>query len=226
MFKIFQVGLFALLLLVSVNPAQGQMAQGREDNPLQTQINAVSGGYTFGYHLTNWLYFGVSQMNPKTADMNTSYSGYEPYDQSGLETTSLGYSQKKMVEFRISPWAIGFFVSLGYISAAEETNTYTYDERERVIGENTYTTGFSIDRVTEAEKVSSIGVGFNHVTKSGFTFGVAMNAGTQVAVSSSTVKDLDTSVSAADSLLFQEEITANHISIPTLMFHAGIGWAF
>ncbi len=217
------MGLVALMLLLSVSAAQAQMAQGREDNPLQAQMNVRSGGFTFGYHVTNWLYFGVSQMNPFTADMGQTF---EPYDQSGLESTSLGYSQKKMAEFRITPWNIGFYLSLGYLTANEETNTYTYEKRERIVGENTYTTGFAIDRVTEADKVSSMGLGFNHVTKFGFTYGAAINAGTQVAVSSSTVKNLDASVSAADEALFQEEITAKHVAIPSLMFHAGIGWAF
>ncbi|MDX2470689.1 MAG: hypothetical protein QNL04_08970 [SAR324 cluster bacterium] len=237
MFKIIQVGLFALLLLVSVSPAQGQMAQGREENPIQIQYNGISGGTVLGVHVTKSIYVGYFQNNPYSKVSESPTLGKSildplggpradgPYGDGGLESYSESFAAQKALELRYSEGEFGLYISVGYIKIAKESSTYTYDQRQRGVGDNQYDTGYSIATEKSAYKSLAFGVGFNHVTKMGFSLGTGLLIGTQEREETQTITGFDSSVTEADKALFKESISGNYPG-DAFMTYMSIGWNF
>lgn len=218
-------------LLVLGTPALA-MDAGRDENPVQLQFNPAFGGVNIGYHISKTFYIGVVQGNTFSySDNNSEYSNDEntrtEFDQSGATTSAGVYSQRKAVELRITPFAVGFYISAGYLTHEADEIEYSFDTRSRYIGSNYYTTGFDAKIVGEAYQSTTIGLGFNHVTKFGLSFGAGLMGGTSTERKHTvTLSSFDVDVAAADKQALEDRILKDFDGTGSGMLHAGIGYNF
>ncbi|MDX2470690.1 MAG: hypothetical protein QNL04_08975 [SAR324 cluster bacterium] len=237
MLKFAQILMLSILLLFAATPAQA-LDKGRIDNPLQMQLNPLGGGVNLGYHFTSWMYVGVVQSNPVSFGARGMKDGGNNdnndnmgdnmtfYGQYGHDSTSGSFSKRQAAEIRFTPWSFGAYISFGYLKYDAESFEHGFDERERTIGDNTYTTSFTINQESEAYESPTVGLGFNHVAENGVSFGIGMIAGINTVNSTSTVSGLDSSVTAADEALFQADVDTYNQSQQGGTIHAGIGYNF
>ena len=234
MFKLTQIFIISIFMLFASIPAQA-LDKGRLDNPLQIQLNPLGGGVNMGYHLASWVYLGVVQSNPVSFGMNgmndnENDNGHSEdmtfYGQDGHSSTRGRLAKRQAVELRFTPWAFGAYFSLGYLKYDAENFEHTFDERERTIGSNTYTTGFTVDQENEAYESPTVGFGINHVAENGVSFGIGMIIGSNNVNSTSTISGLDSSVTAADEASLQADIDAENGDMSGGTIHAGIGYNF
>ena len=236
MLKFAQLAVVSIFMLFLTAPAQA-LDQGRIDNALQIQLNPIGGGVNLGYHFSNWFYLGVVQSNPISfgtggmhSDENNSNQDHMDnmsfYGQYGHNSTTGHLAKRQAAEIRITPWSFGAYISFGYLKYDAESFNYGFDERARTLGQNSYTTGFSVTQNSKAYESPTIGLGINHVTKNGLSFGVGMMAGLNKVDSTSTVSGLSSSVTAEDAALFQADIDSYNQEQFGGMIHAGIGYNF
>ena len=236
MLKFAQMAVVSIFMLFLSLPAQA-LDQGRIDNALQIQLNPIGGGVNLGYHFSSWFYLGVVQSNPisfgtggmRTEDNNGHQNHMDNttfYGQSGYSSTSGHLAKRQAAEIRFTPWSFGAYVSFGYLKNEAESFDHVFDERARTIGQNAYTTGFSVEQNSKAYESPTIGIGINHVANNGVSFGIGMIAGVNKVDSTSTVSGLSSSVTAEDAALFQTDIDSYNQEQFGGMIHAGIGYNF
>lgn len=177
------------------------MAQQRTERPLQVQVNfsglfiklagnaladptvddlsvnAWKPGFSVGYHFNRYIYVGYSLYAPLDMTLKESW---------GLTGTVLDANiilahqtgAIHNLEARISPFKFGLFASVGYSNLRETKYQMqmTRINETLLIGNNSYPTDLEIHWNAEKSQSASLGLGYTHVTKSGFSFTLAINA--------------------------------------------------
>lgn len=222
------LGLSALFLLAS--SSAWALEAGRRENPLQLQINAAGGGGGLGYHFNESWFLGVSQSNPFSAFTEQSCTECDErryYGQDGLDSTDLNWAQRQAVELRWSPWAFGFYFSLGYLKTEGDQLTLTYDKRLRIIGENAYDTGYTAEVQGRPYGGGALGWGINHVFEMGLSLGGGFLVGwAEPQKPEVSVYGFDQAVSQTDQDALAQDIQDNDPHTSQMMFHLSVGYNF
>ncbi len=231
-------GLFFLLILLCVAGSGFAQEKGRVDNPIQIQFNPLGGGYNLGFHFNEYIYFGLIQSNSFTYSSSPNWG--ETYTrhmneqnawvagQPGLREVTTHSATSRAAELRLTPWAAGLYFSIGALQRQAESVELRFDQRSRLIGQNTYNTGFTANLAFQDYAAPSVGMGLNHVFENGISFGIGMLAGLGPSRKATvTLNDFTpaTTVSAADQAVLAQDFEQSEFGL-AMMVHAGVGFNF
>jgi hypothetical protein len=226
-------------LLLSVGIAR---ADSRAKRPLQIQYDLY--GLGIGYHFSDFIFLGATRQYGGAGTRfhgghmlgldgsGHDHGGHDGHDESGLygqdgvADDDFDYGDRTSIEMRFSPEPFGVYLALGALNMKQDKEQVVWDERARVVGQGSYTTGLTAEIEGRSATVPALGAGINHVFSGGLSLGAGFLVGTQgpdppeVKVSAT-----NSTVSKADLERFRKKIREEFNDTP-LMVHLAIGYNF
>jgi len=229
-----QVILLALTLLL-ISDAMAQ-AQNRLDDPFVIQLNAI-GGFAAGVHLGKSLYIGVVQSNAATLESSDSSGGYSDsgssqtsgskiYGMDGGSSVTHHFSAHRAAEIRFIPWVPGFFISAGIMERDAEYEIWSFDQRIRTLGENSYNTGYTVELNFAKFNSGVVGLGYYGSTEAGLAFTLSVMATSATQTADVTLTDFTVEPTAADQEALRSYIATKSRERGNGIVLLGVGLAF
>ncbi len=134
-------------------------------------------GLHVGYFLTEKLYLGVTSSAFVDWDNGRErghsdkkyYDDEKIYGQKGGDVDDSSVAAKHIATVRYMPWNLGVFFSAGILLDGKEDYTVKFNEQERELNGNTYTTGLEATVEYKQVVVPTIGFGYNHIFENGIS---------------------------------------------------------
>ena len=145
----------------------------RAGRPVQLQLVNFS-GVALGYHISDSLYLGYTYVS----SMDLSMEPQNPralYGQDYVEKVDVEEDQDQTFELRISPFDSGLYFSIGGLSTGRKYQKVTFEERNRVLPNDTQLPSTKIFVVTEVEPWSGLGLGLGYTAI--WDFGLSIGLG-------------------------------------------------
>ncbi|MBF0350954.1 MAG: hypothetical protein HQM11_07965 [SAR324 cluster bacterium] len=161
----------------------------RKEYPLQIQAILPWGGAFLGYHVNENVMFGIStQAGAGIRSTDENNDGKPDNDKEsrildeqpeGISDSSYNQGRSSTYQLRWSPSNnSGFFVAFGGYNDNGETERLQLDSRTRVIGNNTYeNTDLKIILKRYPIWAPLLGIGWNWILDSGYSFGFDATTG-------------------------------------------------
>tara|TARA_B100000945_G_scaffold318202_1_gene322562 strand:- start:727 stop:1485 length:759 start_codon:yes stop_codon:yes gene_type:complete len=230
--------LLILILIFTINIVNAEESKYREEKGLQVQL-LLNGGALIGYHFNDQVFLGVTSI--------TNFNDREAvttFDNATVQSILLEaeilpdglygkkYEQGRILtgQLRISPWnTSGFFISFGGYQEGSRKETLYFDERDRKIGDTTYS-DTSIKIIVERDPVLAplLGIGWNWINESGFSWGFDLTGGIindKITKATATVLTENTSVTSGD-LAIEEEKYRKSSDLSASYFTIALGMNF
>ena len=145
----------------------------RAGRPVQLQLVNFS-GVALGYHISDSIYLGYTYVS----SMDLSLEPQNPralYGQDYVEKVDVEEDQDQSIELRISPFDSGLYFSIGGLSTGRKYQKVTFEERNRVLPNDTQLPSTKIFVVTEVEPWSGLGIGLGYTAV--WDFGLSIGLG-------------------------------------------------
>jgi len=186
---------YSLYMLMCFMSVSNLLAQNSVDHPIQLQVNfsgafikvAVNGiadpsvddvkvnswkpGVSIGYHINRYLFFGFSITPSLDLTLKEKW-GFTDLGQDGDIVLDHQTGTIYNLETRITPFKFGLYVSAAYANLGK--TKYSMEFRRLFdtmkIGNNSYATDLDVVWKSESLNQIGLGIGYNHVFKSGLSF--------------------------------------------------------
>ena len=145
----------------------------RAGRPVQLQLVNFS-GVALGYHISDSIYLGYTYVS----SMDLSMEPQNPralYGQDYVEKVDVEEDRDQTIELRISPFDSGLYFSIGGLSTGRKYQKVTFEERNRVLPNDTQLPSTKIFVVTEVEPWSGLGLGLGYTAV--WDFGLSIGLG-------------------------------------------------
>ncbi len=186
---------YCLSILINSLLVSNLFAQSRVDRPIQLQVNfsgafikfAANGladpsvddvkvnswkqGISIGYHLNRYLYLGYSITPSLDLTLKEKW-GFTGLGQDGNIVLDHQTGTIYNLETRITPFKIGLYASAAYANLGKTNYSMKFRRLFETmnIGDDSYATDLDVDWKSESLNQFGLGLGYNHVFKSGLSF--------------------------------------------------------
>ena len=197
----------------------------RAGRPVQLQLVNFS-GVAFGYHISDSIYLGYTYVS----SMDLSLEPQNPralYGQDYVEKVDVEEDQDQTIELRISPFDSGLYFSIGGLSTGRKYQKVTFEERNRVLPNDTQLPSTKIFVVTEVEPWSGLGLGLGYTAI--WDFGLSIGLGlifSPVQLEPDVSVTADPDISAADKQSLIERVEKDFGKPNPSLGYLAIGYNF
>ena len=197
----------------------------RAGRPVQLQLVNFS-GVALGYHISDSIYLGYTYVS----SMDLSSEPQNPralYGQDYVEKVDVEEDQDQSIELRISPFDSGLYFSIGGLSTGRKYQKVTFEERNRVLPNDTQLPSTKIFVVTEVEPWSGLGLGLGYTAV--WDFGLSIGLGlifSPVQLEPDVSVTADPDISAADKQSLIERVEKDFGKPNPSLGYLAIGYNF
>lgn len=197
----------------------------RAGRPVQLQLVNFS-GVALGYHISDSIYLGYTYVS----SMDLSLEPQNPralYGQDYVEKVDVEEDQDQSIELRISPFDSGLYFSIGGLSTGRKYQKVTFEERNRVLPNDTQLPSTKIFVVTEVEPWSGLGLGLGYTAV--WDFGLSIGLGlifSPVQLEPDVSVTADPDISAADKQSLIERVEKDFGKPNPSLGYLAIGYNF
>ena len=197
----------------------------RAGRPVQLQLVNFS-GVALGYHISDSIYLGYTYVS----SMDLSLEPQNPralYGQDYVEKVDVEEDQDQSIELRISPFESGLYFSIGGLSTGRKYQKVTFEERNRVLPNDTQLPSTKIFVVTEVEPWSGLGLGLGYTAV--WDFGLSIGLGlifSPVQLEPDVSVTADPDISAADKQSLIERVEKDFGKPNPSLGYLAIGYNF
>ncbi len=197
----------------------------RAGRPVQLQLVNFS-GVALGYHISDSIYLGYTYVS----SMDLSLEPQNPralYGQDYVEKVDVEEDQDQTFELRISPFDSGLYFSIGGLSTGRKYQKVTFEERNRVLPNDTQLPSTKIFVVTEVEPWSGLGIGLGYTAI--WDFGLSIGLGlifSPVQLEPEVSVTADPDISAADKQSLIERVEKDFGKPNPSLGYLAIGYNF
>ena len=197
----------------------------RAGRPVQLQLVNFS-GVALGYHISDSIYLGYTYVS----SMDLSLEPQNPralYGQDYVEKVDVEEDQDQTFELRISPFDSGLYFSIGGLSTGRKYQKVTFEERNRVLPNDTQLPSTKIFVVTEVEPWSGLGLGLGYTAV--WDFGLSIGLGlifSPVQLEPDVSVTADPDISAADKQSLIERVEKDFGKPNPSLGYLAIGYNF
>lgn len=197
----------------------------RAGRPVQLQLVNFS-GVALGYHISDSIYLGYTYVS----SMDLSLEPQNPralYGQDYVEKVDVEEDQDQSIELRISPFDSGLYFSIGGLSTGRKYQKVTFEERNRVLPNDTQLPSTKIFVVTEVEPWSGLGLGLGYTAI--WDFGLSIGLGlifSPVQLEPDVSVTADPDISAADKQSLIERVEKDFGKPNPSLGYLAIGYNF
>ena len=197
----------------------------RAGRPVQLQLVNFS-GVALGYHISDSIYLGYTYVS----SMDLSLEPQNPralYGQDYVEKVDVEEDQDQSIELRISPFDSGLYFSIGGLSTGRKYQKVTFEERNRVLPNDTQLPSTKIFVVTEVEPWSGLGIGLGYTAV--WDFGLSIGLGlvfSPVQLEPDVSVTADPDISAADEQSLIERVEKDFGKPNPSLGYLAIGYNF
>ena len=197
----------------------------RAGRPVQLQLVNFS-GVALGYHISDSIYLGYTYVS----SMDLSLEPQNPralYGQDYVEKVDVEEDQDQTFELRISPFDSGLYFSIGGLSTGRKYQKVTFEERNRVLPNDTQLPSTKIFVVTEVEPWSGLGLGLGYTAI--WDFGLSIGLGlvfSPVQLEPEVSVTADPDISAADKQSLIERVEKDFGKPNPSLGYLAIGYNF
>ena len=197
----------------------------RAGRPFQLQLVNFS-GVALGYHISDSIYLGYTYVS----SMDLSLEPQNPralYGQDYVEKVDVEEDQDQSIELRISPFDSGLYFSIGGLSTGRKYQKVTFEERNRVLPNDTQLPSTKIFVVTEVESWSGLGLGLGYTAI--WDFGLSIGLGlifSPVQLEPDVSLTADPDISAADKQSLIERVEKDFGKPNPSLGYLAIGYNF
>ena len=197
----------------------------RAGRPVQLQLVNFS-GVALGYHISDSIYLGYTYVS----SMDLSLEPQNPralYGQDYVEKVDVEEDQDQSIELRISPFDSGLYFSIGGLSTGRKYQKVTFEERNRVLPNDTQLPSTKIFVVTEVEPWSGLGIGLGYTAV--WDFGLSIGLGlifSPVQLEPDVSVTADPDISAADKQSLIERVEKDFGKPNPSLGYLAIGYNF
>ena len=197
----------------------------RAGRPVQLQLVNFS-GVALGYHISDSIYLGYTYVS----SMDLSLEPQNPralYGQDYVEKVDVEEDQDQSFELRISPFDSGLYFSIGGLSTGRKYQKVTFEERNRVLPNDTQLPSTKIFVVTEVEPWSGLGLGLGYTAV--WDFGLSIGLGlifSPVQLEPDVIVTADPDISAADKQSLIERVEKDFGKPNPSLGYLAIGYNF
>ena len=197
----------------------------RAGRPVQLQLVNFS-GVAFGYHISDSIYLGYTYVS----SMDLSMEPQNPralYGQDYVEKVDVEEDRDQTIELRISPFDSGLYFSIGGLSTGRKYQKVTFEERNRVLPNDTQLPSTKIFVVTEVEPWSGMGIGLGYTAV--WDFGLSIGLGlifSPVQLEPDVSVTADPDISAADKQSLIERVEKDFGKPNPSLGYLAIGYNF
>ena len=197
----------------------------RAGRPVQLQLVNFS-GVALGYHISDSIYLGYTYVS----SMDLSLEPQNPralYGQDYVEKVDVEEDQDQSIELRISPFDSGLYFSIGGLSTGRKYQKVTFEERNRVLPNDTQLLSTKIFVVTEVEPWSGLGLGLGYTAI--WDFGLSIGLGlifSPVQLEPDVSVTADPDISAADKQSLIERVEKDFGKPNPSLGYLAIGYNF
>ena len=197
----------------------------RAGRPVQLQLVNFS-GVALGYHISDSIYLGYTYVS----SMDLSLEPQNPralYGQDYVEKVDVEEDQDQTFELRISPFDSGLYFSIGGLSTGRKYQKVTFEERNRVLPNDTQLPSTKIFVVTEVEPWSGLGIGLGYTAV--WDFGLSIGLGlifSPVQLEPDVSVTADPDISAADKQSLIERVEKDFGKPNPSLGYLAIGYNF
>ena len=133
-------------------------------------------GLSVGYHLNRKIYLGYNFSPNRTLVLRESWS-FTGGDLDGNIVVDHNTGSSHSIEGRFSPFRFGLYLSasLIHVSKAQYTQYFTRKGPTAEMGGGTYATDFVSTWNFKELNTVALGLGYNHVSPSGFSFNLGLS---------------------------------------------------
>jgi len=220
--------------------ANAAWADSRTQHPLQIQLEYY--GLSVGYHFSELIYVGATRQFGVAGNrfhgrnwMGGSGDGHGMHDQNdedglygqrGVADDQFEYGDRTGIEVRFSPERFGVYLALGVLILEPDQEQVVWDERSRIVGQGSYTTGLTADIEGKRATVPAVGAGINHVFQGGLSLGAGFLYGVEKPDPPSVrVSATNSTVSQSDLDRLEARIRRDFNDLP-VMVHLAAGFNF
>ncbi|MDW3208375.1 MAG: hypothetical protein R8N23_00810 [Reichenbachiella sp.] len=126
---------------------------------------------TLGYHFNDKIYVGMIYQFKDDISRNSESINARSADLDGLATSTESVAQRFLFQVRYKPIKKGPYLSGGFVFNGKDTETMSFDARERRIGEETYEGSVVIKQTRPAGWGLALGLGYQYDFNNGFSGG-------------------------------------------------------
>ncbi|MEK9562109.1 MAG: hypothetical protein VW492_02065 [Deltaproteobacteria bacterium] len=197
----------------------------RAGRPVQLQLVNFS-GVALGYHISDSIYLGYTYVS----SMDLSLEPQNPralYGQDYVEKVDVEEDRDQTIELRISPFDSGLYFSIGGLSTGRKYQKVTFEERNRVLPNDTQLPSTKIFVVTEVEPWSGLGLGLGYTAI--WDFGLSIGLGlifSPVQLEPEVSVTADPDISAADKQSLIERVEKDFGKPNPSLGYLAIGYNF
>ena len=197
----------------------------RAGRPVQLQLVNFS-GLALGYHISDSIYLGYTYVS----SMDLSLEPQNPralYGQDYVEKVDVEEDQDQSIELRISPFYSGLYCSVGGLSTGRKYRKVTFEQRNRVLPNDTQLPSTKIIVVTEVEPWSGLGLGLGYTAI--WDFGLSIGLGlifSPVQLEPDVSVTADPDISAADKQSLIERVEKDFGKPNPSLGYLAIGYNF
>ena len=197
----------------------------RAGRPVQLQLVNFS-GVALGYHISDSIYLGYTYVS----SMDLSMEPQNPralYGQDYVEKVDVEEDRDQTIELRISPFDSGLYFSIGGLSTGRKYQKVTFEERNRVLPNDTQLPSTKIFVVTEVEPWSGMGIGLGYTAV--WDFGLSIGLGlifSPVQLEPEVSVTADPDISAADKQSLIERVEKDFGKPNPSLGYLAIGYNF
>ena len=197
----------------------------RAGRPVQLQLVNFS-GVALGYHISDSIYLGYTYVS----SMDLSLEPQNPralYGQDYVEKVDVEEDQDQTFELRISPFDSGLYFSIGGLSTGRKYQKVTFEERNRVLPNDTQLPSTKIFVVTDVEPWSGLGLGLGYTAI--WDFGLSIGLGlvfSPVQLEPEVSVTADPDISAADKQSLIERVEKDFGKPNPSLGYLAIGYNF
>lgn len=197
----------------------------RAGRPVQLQLVNFS-GVALGYHISDSIYLGYTYVS----SMDLSLEPQNPralYGQDYVEKVDVEEDQDQSIELRISPFDSGLYFSIGGLSTGRKYQKVTFEERNRVLPNDTQLPSTKIFVVTDVEPWSGLGLGLGYTAI--WDFGLSIGLGlifSPVQLEPDVSVTADPDISAADKQSLIERVEKDFGKPNPSLGYLAIGYNF
>lgn len=172
---------FASLLTIMIHAnAQSDPVTGLPDRYWQVGIGlgelpfggSFKPSLTFGYHISEQLYFGLvyqfrDHISRDGSSFNAQSAGLD-----GLTSSRESVARRFMLQVRYTPFRYGPYLSGGFVYNGADTETMSYDSRDRTIAGEIFNGNIGIVQTRPGGGGLAFGLGYQYNFKNGISAGV------------------------------------------------------
>ncbi|MGB0809342.1 MAG: hypothetical protein ACPGYJ_10250 [bacterium] len=179
-----------------------------------------------GYHISDSIYLGYTYVS----SIDLSLEPQNPralYGQDYVEKVDVEEDQDQSIELRISPFDSGLYFSIGGLSTGRKYQKVTFEERNRVLPNDTQLPSTKIFVVTDVEPWSGLGLGLGYTAI--WDFGLSIGLGlifSPVQLEPEVSVTADPDISAADKQSLIERVEKDFGKPNPSLGYLAIGYNF